>query len=400
MPAVAHANRPAHNDQIPGGSARASCSGAGAEITAVLTQIMSSLEDLGNKCRDQGIDPLTMIMTAMSGNAGREGGGAMPPIGIDAQSALVPVQTSSDAVFTTRSHDFIDALDRGDVVAVASALAPGFVHFVAGTAIDRDAMLRMIVQRENMRHIAKRTWDDDRVVRKDDAIVFTGKAHEVQGGNETHGGYLYDGWYLLQWVRTGDEWRVQLLTWQKESTQRDWWNDTFHKGRGFSREPNRLLVETVGDEKPGAALELAMGQGRNALHLASQGWRVTGVDLSDEGLRIAREQAVKRNLALETINADIDEWDFGVNRFDLVTLLYVGDHARWIDKIKATLRTGGLFVVEGWARVSPDSDVGFAEGQLAKLFEGYEILRDETIEDVPDWAWDKGKLVRFVARKT
>lgn len=142
-----------------------------------------------------------------------------------------------------------------------------------------------------------------------------------------------------------------------------------------------------------------MGQGRNALYLASQGWQVTGVDISDEGLRIAREQAVKRNLTLETINADIDDWDFGVDRFDLVTLLYVGDHAKWIDKIKASLRSGGLFVVEGWAKVSPDSDVGFAEGKLAKLFEGYEILRDETVEDVPDWAWDKGKLVRFVARK-
>jgi hypothetical protein len=80
-------------------------------------------------------------------------------------------------------------------------------------------------------------------------------------------------------------------------------------------------------------------------------------------------------------------------------MMYAGDHAKWIDKIKASLRAGGLFVVEGWAKESPDSPTGFGEGQLAKLFDGYEILRDETVEDVPDWAWDKGKLVRFVVRK-
>lgn len=396
-------------DPVTGGAAHASCSGVSAEMTAAFAQIMNSLKDLANSCRNQGMDPVTMLMTMMSGGAERGGGGvvaapqeaAIPAvISVAALSTPTPVPTPSDAELTRRSHDLIDALDCGNVAAVEAALAPGFVAFKGGPAKDRDAMLATIKQRKSRWSVAKRTWDDARVVRKDDALVFMGKAHEVQGGNETHGGgYLYEGCYLLQWVRAGDAWRVQLLTWQKESTERDWWNDTFHTGRGFSHEPNRLLVETVKDNKPGAALELAMGQGRNALYLASQGWNVTGVDTSDAGLRIAREQAVKRKLALETINADIDEWDFGVNRFDLVTLIYAGDHAKWIDKIKASLRKGGLFVVEGWAKESPDSPVGFDEGQLAKLFEDYETLRDETVEDVPDWAHDKGKLVRFVARK-
>lgn len=383
-------------------------SGPTDELAAAFTHVMTTLQDLASRCRGLGMDPMAMIARMMRPSSGtpRASGiaapqSAMPPmIRIDVVPAPIPAQTDDDAGVVTRSHDFIDALDRDDVIAVAAALAPGFVHFVDGAAIDRDTMLTMIMQRKsNVRHIAKRVWEDERVVRNDDIVVFTGKAHEVQGGNDTHGGYLYDGWYLVQWVRAGDAWRVQLLTWQKESTGRDWWNHTFRKGRGFALEPNRLLVETVRDTEPGAALELAMGQGRNALYLASQGWRVTGVDISDEGLRIAREQAIKRDLEIETINADIDEWDFGVNRFDLVTLLYVGDHARWIDKIKASLRSGGVFVVEGWANVGPDSPYGFADGQLAKLFEGYEILRDETVEDVPDWAWDKGKLVRFVARK-
>ncbi len=160
-----------------------------------------------------------------------------------------------------------------------------------------------------------------------------------------------------------------------------------------------ILIESVENTTPGAALELAMGQGRNALYLASKGWQVTGVDNSDEALRIARDQALSRDLAIDTIHADIDEWTFGEDRFDLVTLMYAGCHGKWMDKIRCSLRKGGLLVLEGWAKESPESPIGFGEGQLAKLFEDYELVRDETVVDVPDWAWDKGKLVRFVARK-
>ncbi|MBA3672274.1 MAG: methyltransferase domain-containing protein [Gemmatimonadaceae bacterium] len=355
-------------------------------------QIKTSLQVLANTCRDQGMDLMTIMMTLMSG----VGGGDRS---LAAQAAAFS-PTPTDAELVRLSHDLMDALDRGDLVAVNATLAPAYLEFVDDQPRDRSAVLASIAQRTSKApYIARRTWDAERVVRKDDVLVFTGRAHEVQGGNETHGGYLYEGRYLLQWVRVGGVWRVQLLAWQKASTDRDAWNETFQNGRGFSLEPNRLLVEAVDGKKPGAALDLAMGQGRNALYLASQGWNVIGVDISDEGPRIAREQAAARELELETITADLDEWDFGVHRFDLVTLMYAGDHANWIDKIKTSLREGGLFVVEGWAKGSPEHPVGFGEGQLAMLCDGFEVVRDETIEDVPDWAWDKGKLVRFIARK-
>lgn len=353
-----------------------------ANITAAFARVTSSLRELANN-RNEGPDLIATLATMLGG------GGPTPSI-----------PAPSDADLTARSHDLIDALDRGDLEAVEAALAPDFLVFEGGSPRDRESVIARITQRTAMTpYIAKRSWDAECVTRKGDALVFTGMAHEVQGGNDSHGGYLYDGWYFLRWVRCGDAWRVQLLTWQKASTEREVWNETFQMDRGFSKEPNRLLVETVANMKPGAALELAMGQGRNALHLASKGWRVTGVDSSDEALRISREQATARGLELETVLADIDEWAVGESRFDLVTLFYAGDHGKWLEKIRTSLRTGGLVVVEGWAKQSPESPSGFGEGQLAKLFADFEILRDETVEDVPDWAFDKGKLVRFVARR-
>ena len=50
----------------------------------------------------------------------------------------------------------------------------------------------------------------------------------------------------------------------------------------FTREPNALLVEAVRNRKPGRALDVGMGQGRNALFLSRNGWEVTGIDSADD----------------------------------------------------------------------------------------------------------------------
>jgi SAM-dependent methyltransferase len=59
----------------------------------------------------------------------------------------------------------------------------------------------------------------------------------------------------------------------------------------FLAEPNAFLVESTKDVKPGRALDVAMGQGRNALYLAKAGWEVTGFDISSKGLAAARAAA-------------------------------------------------------------------------------------------------------------
>lgn len=358
------------------------------EVLATLGEIMSSLESLTRR-RSEELDSSPMLMMLMM---------MMMMASADRGRPVDPVPSAAEII--ERSKGLIEALDRSDVAAVAGVLSPGFVYFHASRAHDRDTLLARLAQRRcKVALVAARTWEDECVIHKDDVLVFTANVREIQSGNERNGGYIDEGTYLVQWVRGDDAWRVQLLTWQRGTPEREWYNDTFRKNRGFSHEPNQLLIDTVRGATPGVALDLAMGQGRNALYLASQHWTVTGVDLSDEGIRIAREEAEQRDLSIETINTDIDKWDFGENRYDLVTMFYAGDHVKWIEKIRTSLRKGGLFVVESWAKEAPDSPYGFAEGQLAALFEGYEILHDQTVEGAPDWAWDEGKLVRFVARK-
>lgn len=120
--------------------------------------------------------------------------------------------------------------------------------------------------------------------------------------------------------------RIAFWSWRLAGTgaKRASWNEIFRNDTGFSKEPNQLLVDTVAKVAPGAALDIAMGQGRNALYLASRGWKVTGVDLSDEGVRAAREAAAARHLQLHAINADLETYDLGVAKWELVTMIYAG----------------------------------------------------------------------------
>jgi SAM-dependent methyltransferase len=316
--------------------------------------------------------------------------------------SAAPSPPPTEASLLQRSHDVLAAMDRADVAVVEGQLAPDYVHF-EGDVVDREHELSTLRTRGTGPHIATRTWSHEHVTVGTGEAIVVGEALEHSAGNESHGGYNYDGWYTLVWTRDGDAWKLVYLGWRQggPTSQRATWDEIFRNSIGFNHEPNRLLVDSVAHLRPGAALDVAMGQGRNALYLAAHGWRVTGVDFSDEGIAEARALAAQRKLALDAVDMNIDKYDFGINRWDLVTMIYATDNSTWMEKIKPSLRKGGLFVLEYFALdPSNGNDDGIPAGKLAKLFgDGFEILRDEVVDDVPDWGMDWAKLVRFVARK-
>jgi SAM-dependent methyltransferase len=180
------------------------------------------------------------------------------------------------------------------------------------------------------------------------------------------------------------------------------WNATYQRGTGFNLKPNALLVSAVEGRTPGTALDIGMGQGRNALFLARQGWKVTGVDPATEGVRLAQEAAREARLPLEALAQGIEAYELGRERFDLIALIYVGG-AELAPRIKAALKPGGLVVVEYFHK---DMEAGFHHsmgafetGELERLFSDFEVVRSDVVEDVADFGLERSKLVRFVARK-
>jgi SAM-dependent methyltransferase len=175
---------------------------------------------------------------------------------------------------------------------------------------------------------------------------------------------------------------------------------------GFSREPNQLLVETVAGLPPGRALDITMGEGRNAVYLATRGWDVTGFDISDEALRQAQARAAQAKVTIRTAREDSLRFDYGHDRWDLIVLSYAFAPVRdpeYARRLVDSLKPGGVLVFEHYLQPpGAGKHLGMPEsGQLPSLFPGLEVRRHEEVEARSDWQGRrKAMLARLVAVKT
>ncbi len=120
-------------------------------------------------------------------------------------------------------------------------------------------------------------------------------------------------------------------------------------------EPNRWVVQEMSGRPTGRALDLATGEGRNALWLAEQGWAVTGVDFSRVGLdrasMLADASASKRQQPLDVtwVCADITSLELPSAEYDLVLLSYVQiqayERTPLVRASAAALAPGGVLLV-------------------------------------------------------
>jgi SAM-dependent methyltransferase len=119
----------------------------------------------------------------------------------------------------------------------------------------------------------------------------------------------------------------------------------------WKADPNRFLVEELDALAPGTALDVACGEGRNAVWLASKGWRVTGVDFSRAGLAKAKRLATDRGVEVTWVEADVVEWQPPTASFDLVVVMYLHLHAerrrQALAHAAAALAPGGVLLVVG-----------------------------------------------------
>ena len=143
-----------------------------------------------------------------------------------------------------------------------------------------------------------------------------------------------------------------------------------------------------------------MGQGRNSVYLATQGWNVTGFDIGDVGMKIAREAAAQAGVKITTVNAAMEDFNYGSNQWDLIVATYEG--ANWRKKAVRALKPGGIVIVEGFLR-APGTPPGasFGPNELLKMFTDLDlrILRYEDADGKPDFGADAGRVVRICAQK-
>jgi SAM-dependent methyltransferase len=160
----------------------------------------------------------------------------------------------------------------------------------------------------------------------------------------------------------------------------------------WSATPNRFVAEALADVAPGSALDLAAGEGRNALWLAERGWDVTAVDFSPVGLEKGRRSAAARGVEVTWVCADLAEWDPPAGAFDAVVLAYLHVPDLLLSRVlggaATALAPGGTLVVVGHHHDNLEHGTGGpqdpavlqTEQQLAGGLSGLEVARAERVE--------------------
>jgi SAM-dependent methyltransferase len=173
----------------------------------------------------------------------------------------------------------------------------------------------------------------------------------------------------------------------------------------FNQQPNNFLMECIKGRKPGRALDVGMGSGRNSIALAQKGWQVTGFDIASVGVQQANERAAKLGLKLTTFVQSDWEFDFGTSQWDLVVLTHQ-PFRDILGRVKASLKDGGLVVIENFQRDTRRYRLIGGAGVLGnnealQLFSDFRVLRYEDVDARPDWGieFPKNRLVRLLAQK-
>ena len=156
--------------------------------------------------------------------------------------------------------------------------------------------------------------------------------------------------------------------------------------------------------EPGhSVLALAMGDGRHAVNFAVKGLRVTGVDISPVGLEKARKLAESEGAEIETVEADLFAYDFGNEKWDLVTNIYFNPLIRSFKKLKDAVKPGGYLLVEGFGSEhegGPPAWSHYKPNQLIEELAGWRILEYQDGLFESEWAQGKSApVVRLLAQK-
>ncbi len=150
-----------------------------------------------------------------------------------------------------------------------------------------------------------------------------------------------------------------------KTDERERWRERYTApGYLFGTEPNAFLKSQTHQLRKGqTALAIADGEGRNGVFLAEQGLDVLSLDFSDVAQEKARALAKQRGVTLRLQQADMTQWVWAPNAFDVVVGIFVqfakpAQRAAIFSGIKKTLKPGGLLLLQGYGLKQLDYKTG------------------------------------------
>ena len=158
------------------------------------------------------------------------------------------------------------------------------------------------------------------------------------------------------------------------------WNDRYAvAGHVYGEAPNAFVAEVAPQIPAGPVLCLAEGEGRNAVHLATLGHRVTAVDQSEVGMAKAHRLAAARGVAIQTVVANLENYSIAPNFWSgmIATFAHLPPalRRRVHREVVAGLPSGGVFIFE--ADTPPQLACGTGGPKSPELLMTLAGLREE-----------------------
>ena len=160
------------------------------------------------------------------------------------------------------------------------------------------------------------------------------------------------------------------------------WDTRFGKKEfALGKKPNPFLRKHIRLLPKGKALDIAAGEGRNAVFLAQNGFEVDAVDISEKGLMKAQKLAREKGVKINTSLIDLDQYPIGEEQYDLIANFYFLKR-RLIPRIKRGLKKGGKVIFETYLLEHRTLGTGgpkqakyfLKPNELLRLFKDFRIL--------------------------
>jgi tellurite methyltransferase len=160
------------------------------------------------------------------------------------------------------------------------------------------------------------------------------------------------------------------------------WDERFkERAHALGKKENSFLRRHIRMLSKGKGLDVATGEGRNAVFLAQHGFDVDAIDISPLGLKKVRRLALEKKVKVHTLLADLDTYPFGKEQYDLIANFYFLDR-KLIPKIKRGLKKGGRVIFETYLIDHRDLGTGgpkplryyLRHNELLRLFGDFRIL--------------------------
>ncbi len=182
----------------------------------------------------------------------------------------------------------------------------------------------------------------------------------------------------------------------------EWWRFEWRYWRSHTPWDTQItppeVMAYIRRAQPGRALDLGCGTGTNAITLAKQGWKTTGVDFSPKAVTAARKKALKKSVQIDFYVGDVSDLHFLNGPYDYALdigclfTLPPGHQKRYATEITRLLRSKADYMLYAWLpRKHKGKTRGLSALDVAALFSAaFDQVKMEIGRDGPGesaWYW-------------